>query len=391
MQRPEQSGYLLFRAFFVLQKDDCVEYPDLEQEGKNSQIMTDTVNLELNIDQEELLNNMKEAINIPSVVGYWKQIHPWLENKAREYGYDEIEYDNRHTAYIKIPGQSDAKTVCFGAHLDTIGMVVRAIDEDGTLIPRNLGGIICSSLEGENLKVHTHFDGDYTGMLICKSHSAHVFDDARTMERIPENMRILLDQDVYTREDVLALGIRPGDLVSAEPRFQITDTGFVKSRHIDNKAAVAILLECLRILKEQNITPPYNTWFAFPIHEEIGLGAAYVPDEVDEYIALDIALTGGVQCGDEHKVTIAGSDRVAPYDWDIITRMNELAQKHDIQAVNDTYYHYASDATLALNGGNNIKPACIGMGTRCSHGYERTHIDGIMETLKLTLAYMLEG
>lgn len=341
----------------------------------------------MELNSERVLLTMKELIETPSVVGYYPRVHAWLEKFAAENSV-EIEYDKRHTAYIKIPGRSHEKTVCLGAHLDTIGMVVRAIDENGWLSVRNLGGLNFHSLEGENVHVHTRFDGDYTGMIICRSHSVHVFDDARELERDIPNMMILLDQDVHTKEETAALGIRPGDLISVDPKFIATDTGYIKSRHIDDKASVAVLLECIRIIRENGLVPENDTWFAFPIYEEIGLGGAYVPEEVDEYLALDIGLIGGMQSGDEKKVSISGADRISPYDWDLTSKLIRLAEDNGISYAADIYYRYGSDATAALNGSNNIVPATIGMGCMNSHGYERTHIDGVMETLKLSLAYI---
>lgn len=342
---------------------------------------------EIRPDMDRLLSVMKELVETPSVVGYYPQIHRVLEEMADEMGF-EVEYDRRHTAYIKVPGINREKTVCIGAHLDTIGMVVRAVEDNGWLAVRNLGGVNFHSLEGENVHIHTRENGDYTGMIICKEHSVHVFDAARETERDFPNMKILLDEDVHSRSEVSALGIQPGDLISVDPRMVITDSGYIKSRHIDDKACAAVLIECLHQIAEKNLVPACDTWFAFPIFEEIGLGGAYVPEEVDEYLALDIGLVGGMQTGDEKKVTISGADRTAPYDWDLTTRLMQLARNNGIDYVMDVYYRYGSDATAAIRAGNNIVPATIGMGTMNSHGYERTHIDGIKQTLMLTLAYI---
>ena len=340
-------------------------------------------------DVSRLLNLMEMVIDTPSVVGYYPEIDEVIANYAAKTGY-EVSVDNRHTLYVTIPGQSHERTVCVGAHLDTIGMVVRAVEDNGWLDVRNLGGVNFHSLEGENVYVHTRKNGIYSGMVICKSHSVHVFDDARERERDFAEMAILLDEDVASKQEVLELGIQPGDLVSVEPRFTVTETGYIKSRHIDDKASVAILLEIMALLKEQNLTPQFDTMFAFPINEEIGLGGKFVPDSVDEYLALDIGLVGGLQNGSEKKVSISGADRIAPYDWDHTTMLMDMAQAHEIDYAMDIYYRYASDATAAFQASNNITPLSIGMGTLNSHGYERTHIDGVVNTCLLTLAYLLD-
>lgn len=335
-----------------------------------------------------LLDTMKTLINTPSVVGYYPQIHSVLEQMIKEEGY-EVEYDNRRTMYVKVPGKSSERTRMLGAHLDTIGMVVRHIDDNGWLQVRNLGGNNLHSLEGENVIVHSRFNGDYTGMVICKSHSVHVYEDARSLDREPENMRILLDEEVHSKADVQKLGIRPGDLISMEPRYVETKSGFIKSRHIDDKSSVAVLVECLRLLKENNLQPAYDTWFSFPIFEEIGLGGTYVPEEVDEFAALDIGLIGENQEGDEHKVSIGGSDNIAPYDWQLTNFLISLAEENGVGYTVDCFYRYGSDATAAVRAGNNIIPAVFGVACMNSHGYERCHVQGIEETLNLAMAYVL--
>jgi putative aminopeptidase FrvX len=343
----------------------------------------------MKISKNRILDILEDLIETPSVVGYTEQIHPVLEEIVKEAGY-EVEYDNRHTAYIKVPGKDSSKTVCLSAHLDTIGLVVRSIEDNGWLSVRNLGGINFHSIEGEDVIVHSRFDGNYEGMLICKSHSVHVFDNARELERDIHNMKVLLDAPVFSKEDVEKLGIRPGDPISVNPSYVYTDYGYIKSRHIDDKASAAVLLECLLALKEQKLTPAYDTWFAFPIYEEIGLGGAYVPEEIDEYVSLDIALIGNEQNGDERKVTIGAADNIAPYDWNLTNRLISLAKENDIDFTVDTFYRYGSDATAALKGGNNIAPAVFGMGCMSTHGRERTHMDGIANTYQLAMAYILD-
>lgn len=365
------------------------KYSKDPEDGGRKKITMNMTDLFSQMKEERLMGWMEKLINTPSVVGYYPEIHHLLEEFANEYGY-EVLYDNRHTAYIYLKGNDETNTVVVGAHLDTIGMVVRSIADNGWLNVRNLGGVNFHSVEGENVYVHTRHNGTYSGMLINQSHSVHVFDDARSRERDFAEMAIVLDEDVHTKEQTEALGVRPGDLVSVEPRFVTTESGYIKSRHIDDKANVAVLLEALALLAENNLKPAYNTYFAFPINEEIGMGGRFVPAEANEYLALDIGLVGGLQSGDEKKVSICAADRVTPYDWGLTTELSDLAEKYDIDAVMDIFYRYSSDASAAYQADNNLAPACIGMGCMTSHGYERTHKDGVLNTLKLTLAYLLD-
>lgn len=337
---------------------------------------------------EEMLKNLEDLINTPSVVGFYPEIHKKLSEMVGNLGY-ELEFDNKRTAYVRIPGKDSSKTVCVGAHLDTIGLQVRHVMENGWIEVKNLGGVNFHNIEGENVYIHTRSGKTYEGMVICKSHSIHVFDDARSRERDMFNEAILLDEDVSCAKDVYDLGIEHGDLISVEPRFKRTESGFVKSRHIDDKAMVAAVIEVLRQLKEENLTPAYNTLFAFPIFEEIGHGGAYVPSEVSEYVALDIGLIGPDNHGSEKKVSIGASDNYSPYDWELTTKLINLAKENNVHYCVDTYYRFGSDATAAIRAGNNVTPAVFGVGCMNSHGYERTSVQAIEDCAKLTKAYVL--
>ena len=364
----------------------AVEFADkkaLNGEGREGE-----KRLMISVNLDRLIEAFNDLVQTPSVVGFYPRIHALMKEKAAAMGY-ETETDNKHTVWIKVRGQDHSRVRAVAAHLDTIGMIVRFVDENGWLETRNYGGVNFHSLEGANVIVHTRSGKDYTGTVICKSHSVHVFDDARDLPRTMENMRIVLDEDVHSPEEVAALGIRHGDLISVEPNTVWTESGYVKSRHVDDKIHAAILLECLRQLAETGQRPVYDTWFAFPMFEEIGKGGAYCPAEVDEYLALDIASIGPGFNGSEKKVTICGGDRIAPYDWGLTTRLIELAEEAGLDFAVDVFYRYASDATEAFDAGQNIKPALIGTGTLSSHGYERTHLEGIKNTALLTMAYLL--
>lgn len=342
----------------------------------------------LAIDRSFLIETMKEIINVPSTVSYYDEIHPYLEQKAKMLGY-EVTYDRKRTAYITIDGTDNSKTVCMGAHVDTIGLMVRHINQDGTLAVRELGGVNYQSIEGESVQVHTRDGRSYTGMVICSSHSVHVFDDARSLPRDESTMQVLLDHQVFSAQDVLALGIDHGDIISIDPRFQYTEDGFIKSRHIDDKASAACLLFLMDYMKQHHIKPAYRTLFAFPIYEEINHGGAYVPPEVSEYVALDIALIGPDYHGSEYKVTICAKDNFSPYDRGLTTKLVDLAKDHKLDYCVDIFYRYGTDANAAIRAGNNLYAAAFGMGCMNTHGMERCHISAVEETAKLAFAYLM--
>lgn len=344
----------------------------------------------MKIDVPFVIDTMKRFIDTPSPVGYYEKMKPRIEEYAAKFGYP-VTYDNRDTAYITVEGQDTSKTVCVSAHADTLGLMVRGINSDGTLRMRAVGGINFTNIEGENVTVHTRSGKHYTGMLVCAHHSSHAYTDAKTMERNEDTVFVLLDECVKKPEDIRKLGIRHGDYVSIDPRFTVTENGYIKSRFIDNKAAMACSFATLKYLTENNLKPKYNTVFAFAFYEEIGLGGIYVPSEISEYVAVDIAILGPDADGSEHTVTICAKDASMPYDYDLTNRLIAAAERGGCNYAVDLFYRYGSDASQAIKGGNNVRAAAFGMGVYSSHGVERAHIDGIENTVRLMLAYVLEG
>ena len=345
--------------------------------------------MQFQIDTKFLTECFQHIVSIPSPVGYFEELNPILAEYAARFG-TEMTFDNRHTAYITLDGQDNSKTVLIGAHADTLGMMVRGIDGNGMLRFRSLGGGNLHSVEGETVTIHTVSGKTYTGLVACQAHSTHVFRGANTVERTEETMVIILDEDVKSKEDVRALGIRCGDYVSVDPRCQITPNGYIKSRYIDDKAAIACCFAMLKYLTENGLKPKYRTLLSFPYYEEIGTGGRYIPEEVSEYLAVDIALIGPELDGNERAVTICAKDAGGPYDYALRKRLIRYAEKAGCNYAVDVFTVYSSDAHAAERGGNNISSAIIGMGTYCTHGMERTHILGLENTVNLMLAYTLD-
>lgn len=341
------------------------------------------------IDNEYMLSVMEEILNIPSPVGFCDDVLKRLEAYAQEFGYS-MTYDNKSTGYITIEGEDNSKCVAIAAHVDTLGMMVKSINEDGTIKMVNLGGVNYHSLEGETVTVHTRDGQSYDGLVCCKYHSVHIFDEAKVAERNEANMILVLDEVVRNKQDVLDLGIMSGDHISVKPRFEYTKSGYIKSRFIDDKACVANIFGLLKALKDNNLKPKYKTMLVFPQYEEIGHGGAYVPEEVSEYLAVDIGLVGPDLNGDEFSVSICAKDAHGPYDRKLTTRLVNQAKKAECDFHVDVFYRYGTDGAAANRGGNNLAAAAMGPGTFCTHGMERTHIKAIENTTKLLLAYALD-
>ncbi len=341
------------------------------------------------IDRDYLLDCFRQLVNTPSPVGCYSMLNPVLEKLAAALGYT-LTYDRRGTPYLTLEGTDNSKTVMVGAHADTLGLIIRRIDSDGMIRVRNLGGINFSNIEGETVTVHTRDGRSYTGLVACQSHSIHVFDDARTLERNEKTTIVILDEKVSSKAEVHALGIRNGDFVSIDPRCQVTPNGYLKSRFIDDKAAVACCFAMVKYLKETGLKPKYRTILAFPYNEEIGFGGTYVPEEVSEYVAVDIGLIGPDYDGNEYKVSICAKDGSAPYDQELTNRLVAYAQKAGCDYAVDVFYRYGTDGNAAVRAGNNLRAAAFGMAVYCSHGMERTHVTGLENTMNLLLAYVLD-
>ncbi|BCN31228.1 M42 family metallopeptidase [Anaeromicropila herbilytica] len=337
--------------------------------------------------RDYILNTMKDFIEVPSPVSYYEEILPLLEKYAINLGYD-VTYDRKRTGYITLEGEDNSKTICVGAHLDTLGLIIKTINSDGSISVTQLGGINYSSIEGETVTVHTREGKKYTGLMTCISHSVHVFDDARTLQRDENSMVIMLDKNVTSEDEVIALGIEAGDIVSINPRFEYTEDGYIKSRFIDDKAAVASVFTALKYMKDNGIKPKYRTLLAFPFYEEIGHGGAYIPSEVEEYVAIDIGLIGPELNGSEYQVSICAKDNYSPYDRGLTTKLIQLAKENEVDYVVDVFYRYGTDANAAVRAGNNVYAAAFGMAVHSSHGVERTNIKAIEETIKLLIVYL---
>lgn len=341
------------------------------------------------VDTKYLIDCFDELVHVPSPVSYGVHINPVLEKYAAQFGC-ELTYDRRGTSYITLEGEDNSKTVLLSAHWDTLGMIVRRIDADGKIRVRSLGGMQYHSAEGASVTVHTRDGRAYTGLLACQAHSSHVFENCRAMERSEETMIVLLDEDVHSESDVRKLGVRHGDFISVEPNCEFTQNGYIKSRFIDDKAAIACVFTMLKYLKENNLKSKYRTLLAFTFAEEKGLGGPWVPPEVHEYIALDIGLIGPDLDGHERCVTICAQDRKAPYTYELVNRLIGYAEKAGCDYAVDIFFRYSTDASTALTCGNNLAIGAFGMPVYCSHGRERTHVLSLENTTNLMLAYVLD-
>jgi len=220
--------------------------------------------------------------------------------------------------------------------------------------------------------------------------TVHVYKNAGSLDRNVENIEVRLDEKVTNPEETRALGIEIGDFVSFDPRFEQTDSGFIKSRHLDDKASTALLLQLVASIKENGLKLPNTTHFYISNNEEIGYGGnSNIPPEVVEYIAVDMGAIGDGQASDEYTVSICAKDSSGPYHYELTRKLVELAKQQNIEYKLDIYPFYGSDASAAIRAGFDVKHALFGPGIESSHAYERTHIDSLRNSAALLEAYVL--
>ncbi|MGT2888338.1 M42 family metallopeptidase [Streptococcus didelphis] len=326
---------------------------------------------------------------IPSPTGYTKAIMDYVTAELSSFGY-EVTRTHKGGLMVSVQGQDHSKHRLVTAHLDTLGAMVRAIKPDGRLKMDLIGGFVYNAIEGENCIVHVSKNNkEITGTILIHQTSVHVYKDAGSAERNQNSMEVRLDEKVSSAEQTRALGIEVGDFISFDPRVIVTDSGFIKSRHLDDKVSAAILIELLKEYKTKNIQLPYTTHFYFSAFEEVGHGAnSSLPQETVEYLAVDMGAMGDDQATDEYTVSICVKDASGPYHYELRQHLVKLCQEKKIPYKLDIYPYYGSDASAAMSSGAEVRHALLGAGIESSHSYERTHTDSVFATEQLVDAYL---
>ena len=275
------------------------------------------------------------------------------------------------------------------AHLDTLGGMVSEIKGNGRLRISPLGGLNPNNAEAENCRVVTKFNGVYEGALPLDNASIHVNRDYSDTVRKFSCMEVVLDEDVKTADDTKKLGISAGDIVCFDPRSRITEKGYIKSRFLDDKLSVGILLGLAKYLHDEGITPRRKVYAHVTVYEEVGHGgSASVPAGVTEAISVDMGCVGdGLSCT-EKQVSICAKDSGGPYSYDVVKKLIAAAQREGADYAVDVYPRYGSDVEATLRAGYDIRHGLIGAGVYASHGYERSHKDGVKNTLLVLKGYL---
>ena len=335
-----------------------------------------------------IMDKSVELLGIDSPTGYTDDAAAWVKKEFEKLGY-KPEYTGKGGILVSLGGKKKNNGILVEGHIDTLGGMVSTIKPNGRLKISQLGGLDAHNMVTENVRIVTKFDGDYEGTYQIENASLHVNGELRDTKRTFDNCEVVIDEDVKSKEDVEKLGIKVGDIVCFETKTRITKSGYIKSRFLDDKLSVGIILGYAKYLKENKITPDRAVYVHITVYEEVGHGGcASVPEGVTEALSVDMGCVGEELNCTERQVSICSKDAGGPYAYSVVKGLMETAEKMKLDYAVDVYPHYGSDVEATLHAGYDVRHGLIGPGVYASHGYERSHRDGAENTLKLLVGYI---
>lgn len=342
------------------------------------------------VDQGYLRDLLVDLLNTPSPTGFTHLAVARTADALRALGL-KPEMTRKGSVVAELAGQAADAPRGLTAHVDTLGAMVKEIKESGRLRLTKLGGYAWNAAEGEGCTIFTHDGRQVRGTILIDIASTHVHGAKMTaQDRDDEHMEVRLDLRTASAEETRAAGIEVGDFVAFDPRVEVGEAGFIRSRHLDDKACVACMLAAVKAIQDAGLTPSQRTTLHVSNYEEVGHGAAAgFPADMVELLTLDMAAMGKGQTSDEFHVTLCVKDSGGPYHHGMSRRLRDLAAAHAIPMVVDIYPFYGSDGEALWRAGADIRVALIGPGVDASHSYERTHMDALVATTQLTIAYLL--
>lgn len=341
------------------------------------------------VDQPFLLDFLVSLLNIHSPTGDTDAAIDFCAESLKGWPL-AVTKTEKGTLTATWQGKEQNRPRALTAHVDTLGAMVKEIKSNGRLKLTNLGGLNWASVECEGVTVRTLLRGDVPGSIMPIKASSHVHgSEASETKREANTLEVRLDAAVSSAEETKALGINVGDFVYVHPRVE-QHNGFIRSRFLDDKACVACMVAAIKALADARMVPTQRTTFHFSNYEEVGHGGASgFPQDIVELLTLDMAAVGEGQTSDEFNVTICTKDSGGPYHLGFKNRLVALAEANDIDYRLDIYPHYGSDGEALLHTGADVAVALVGPGIDGSHSYERTHIDALVKTTELIIAYLL--
>ena len=330
----------------------------------------------------------EQLLAIDSPTGYTDYVALWLKSSFAVLGF-EAKITEKGGVLVDLGGKDKGNNLMLAAHADTLGAMVAQVKGNGRLRLTSLGGMNANNAEAENVRIYTRGGRVLEGTFQLCNASVHVNGDYNSAKRSFDAMEVVLDEDVKSAEDTRNLGIEVGDIVCFDPRTRRTASGYLKSRFLDDKLSVGILLGFAKYVADNQITLKRRTYLHITVYEEVGHGGSgSLPDGVTEAISVDMGCVGdGLACT-ERQVSICAKDSGGPYSYQVVGRLIEAAKKFDADYAVDVYPYYGSDVEATLRAGFDIRHGLIGPGVYASHGYERSHIDGVYNTLKVICGYL---
>ena len=331
------------------------------------------------------LSELKALLSIDSPSGFTDKAADYLIGELTALGYAP-ERTRKGGVFCCLGGEGSPLVLM--AHVDTLGGMISTIKPNGRITITPIGGLRAENCEAENCRIYSRFSGVYSGTLQLCNASIHVNGSYGEKLRTFETTEVVLDEPVKSADDVRALGIEAGDFVCFDPRSRITESGYIKSRFLDDKLSAAILLGLARAVAAGEVTLSRKVSLLFTVYEEVGHGGAFVPADTREMISVDMGCVGDDLGCTERMVSICAKDSGGPYNYDLVTTLSNIARELELDYAIDVYPHYGSDVEATLSAGYDIRHGLIGPGVYASHNYERSHMDGVRNTYELVRAYV---
>jgi putative aminopeptidase FrvX len=343
------------------------------------------------IDSEYLTDFLVRLLNTPSPTGFTEEAIALVEEELSRFKQLELSRTRKGALLARWPGTNDAEPVALTAHVDTLGAMVKEIKPNGRLQLSRIGGLLLNGVETEGCWVHTAQGEKIRGSYMLNMSATHVYAGKTSHTRREEDaMEVRIDARVSNPQETRELGIEVGDFVSFDPRVELTN-GFIRSRHLDDKACIANFVSAIKSLTEAGQRPARTAYFLISNYEEVGHGAAAgIPSSVHELVTVDMAAIGSGQTSDEYHATLCVKDSGGPYHHGLSSKLRGLADAHGIAYKVDIYPFYGSDGEAFWRAGGDVAVALIGPGVDASHNYERTHIDALTATTNWIMAYLLD-
>ena len=341
----------------------------------------------LQIDTDYLAKRLKQFLAVPSPTGYTDNV---VHEACKELKKLRIDYEitRRGAIRAKIPGKNKRPARAIISHLDTLGAQVKSLKDNGRLELVPIGHWSARFAEGARVTIFSEA-GTYRGTILPLKASGHTF--AHEIDELPvgwQYVELRVDARARSRHEVEALGIDVGDIVAIDPQPEFLDNGYINSRHLDDKAGVAIMFAAMEAMMREKAQPPVDIFFLFSTAEEVGIGAsAVLTPDVASMVSIDNGTTAPGQNSQEFGVTLAMADQTGPFDWHLARKMVQLCRDNDIRYQKDVFRYYRSDSASALASGADIRTALLAFGIDASHGYERIHMHSLRSIAELITAY----